>query len=478
MSHCINPYCTQPRNPGDGDFCTNCGTKLLLRDRYRVLKPIGQGGFGKTYLAVDEDLPSKPHCVVKQLHPFDRDSPIGKKMLELFDREAVSLDNLGQHPQIPTLLAHFEQDNQLYLVQEWIDGETLADELKEKGTFSEVQIRQLLENLLPVLQYVHERQAIHRDVKPQNIMRRRDSNEFVLIDFGVAKVVTETALLQTGTAIGSPEYMAPEQMRGQAFPATDIYCLGVTCLRLLTGMLPMELYDIVRGCWRWRQFLPNGVRISPQLGLVLDKAIETPLERRYRSAKAMLQDLQPLQPKPVKSHPKGKLAPPPKRSILDTLLRPVPKTPDRLISEVGVDYTELRDLLVKRKWKDSDRLTHKLLCFLVRRSTAGYLAYREIAKLPCEDLQTIDRLWVKYSNRKFGFSVQRQIYEGVDRDYPEFCDRVGWPVAKSRSPSQTFKFNLRAPVGHLPSRTWAGGLELWRHMAALSDKFAEYEENL
>lgn len=193
----------------------------------------------------------------------------------------------------------------------------------------------------------------------------------------------------------------------------------------------------------------------------------------------MLQDLQLPKPKPVKSRPKGKLAPPPQRSLLEKLFRSgIPNTPDRLISAVGVDYMELRDLLVKRKWKDADRLTHRLLCFLVRRSTAGYLAYREIAKLPCDDLQTIDRLWVKYSNRRFGFSVQRQIYEGVDRDYPTFCDRVGWPVAKSRSPSQTFQFNLRAPIGHLPSRTWAGGLELWRHLAALCDKFAECEGNL
>jgi len=474
MSYCLNPQCSTPQNPENEQFCLNCGTKLLLRDRYRVLDPIGQGGFGKTYLAVDEDIPSKPRCVVKQLHPFDRNSPIGQKMFELFRREAVNLDNLGQHPQIPQLLGHFEQDRQLYLVQEWIDGHTLAEELQQNGTFDEPQIRQLLKSLLPVLQYVHDRSAIHRDIKPQNIMRRRDTGELVLIDFGVAKVITGTAFVQTGTLVGSPEYMAPEQIRGQVFPASDIYGLGVTCLRLMTGMLPLELYNIARGCWRWREFLPTNVRISPRLGDVLDKMLEMPLDRRYRSAKEVLRALQPPKTKPVKPRPPGKLAPAPKRSILDKLFRPnVPSTPDRLVSEVGVDYTELRDLLVKGKWKEADRQTHRILCFLARGSVGGYLTAGEVKKLPISDLLTIDRLWVKYSNKRFGFSVQRKIYEALDRDYPEFCSRVGWPVSMTRSPSQTFQFNLRAPVGHLPSRTWASGLELWKHQAAMSDKLTK-----
>jgi len=141
MSHCL--VCTQPENP-DVTFCQSCGTKLLLRERYRAVLQIGQGGFGKTFLAVDQDLPNKPACAIKQFSPQIQGASGLQKATELFEQEAVQLNILGKHPQIPELLAHFEQDGRLYLVQEYVKGQNLAEELAQDGAFNEVKIRELL----------------------------------------------------------------------------------------------------------------------------------------------------------------------------------------------------------------------------------------------------------------------------------------------------------------------------------------------
>jgi serine/threonine protein kinase len=160
MSYCTNSGCLSPQNLDTAKFCTNCGRKLLLKDRYRSIALIGHGGFGRTFLAVDEDLPSKRRCVLKQLCFAKQDTENFEHAVELFHQEAVRLDELGQHPQIPQLLAHFEQEQQLYLVQELISGQTLAQELQQQGAFKEEQIWELLKDLLPVLQFIHTRHVI------------------------------------------------------------------------------------------------------------------------------------------------------------------------------------------------------------------------------------------------------------------------------------------------------------------------------
>lgn len=287
MSYCLNPACQKPQNPPGGKFCQNCGSKLVLRERYRALQKIGQGGFGRTFLAIDEDKPSKPSCVIKQFFPQDQGTNNAEKAAELFRQEAVRLDDLGKHPQIPELLAHFEQDNRQYLVQEFIDGRNLAEELAEEGAFNENQIRSLLFDLLPVLQFIHERQVIHRDIKPENIIRPGDS-QLVLVDFGAAKFVTGKI---TGTVIGSAGYVAPEQSIGKAVFASDIYSLGITCIHLLTGVEPFDLYSFSEGAWVWRDFLTSPV--SDNLGQILDKMLANALNQRYQSVAELLRDLQP-----------------------------------------------------------------------------------------------------------------------------------------------------------------------------------------
>ncbi|NEP82686.1 MAG: serine/threonine protein kinase, partial [Okeania sp. SIO3B3] len=220
MSQCLNPNCLH-QNSAEIELCQECGSKLLLAERYRALEIIGEGGFGRTFKAVDEFQPSKPLCVIKQFFSTVQDAKSIQKATELFEQEAVRLETLGKHPQIPELFAHLIQDNHQYLVQEYIAGQNLAEELATEGVFSEIKIREFLNEMLPILEFVHEHQVIHRDIKPENIVRiakseRGEDREFslVLVDFGAAKFTSKTALLKTGTVIGSAAYIAPEQVRG------------------------------------------------------------------------------------------------------------------------------------------------------------------------------------------------------------------------------------------------------------------------
>ncbi len=299
MSYCLNPNCSRPANPNGTKFCQSCGTKLLLGQRYRAIKLIGAGGFGRTFVAEDEHKPSKPQCVIKQFYPQGQNN--AGKAAELFQQEAVRLEQLGKHPQIPELFAHFEQDNRQYIVQEFIDGQNLAEELAQTGAFAEKQIRSLLGDLLPVLQFIHEGQVIHRDIKPENIIRRRTPPQsprtqggarggLVLVDFGAAKYAAGTALGKTGTTIGSAGYSAPEQTFGQAVFASDIYTLGVTCIHLLTNVEPFELYNAMESAFVWRHHLGKNP-VSEQLGCILDKMTQIIVKQRYQSASEVMQDL-------------------------------------------------------------------------------------------------------------------------------------------------------------------------------------------
>lgn len=324
MSYCLNPHCSQPENTDDVKFCQTCETKLLIKERYRAIKPIGQGGFGRTFLAVDEDKPSKPPCVIKQFLPQGTNTV--QKAVDLFNQEAIQLDELGQHSQIPALLAYCNQDDRQYLVQEFIDGLNLYQELEKNGAFNETQIRQLLNDLLLVLQFCHSKQVIHRDIKPENIIRRHSDRKLVIVDFGAAKSATETALKRTGTIIGSAEYVAPEQMRGKALFASDIYSLGVTCINLLTERSPFDSYDTHNAAWIWGQYLKTPV--SKQLSQVIDKMIEGIPSHRYQTVEEVLQDLNVQQ----SSVPPKQITPPTSQ----------PPTVVKISSEIEKEFQEMK----------------------------------------------------------------------------------------------------------------------------------------
>jgi WD40 repeat protein len=310
MSYCLNPECQKPSDPGNAKFCIRCGTKLLLGDRYRSLNLISKSRHSRTLLAVDEDKPSKPQCIIKQFFPRSQGTDDPEEAAKLFQQKAVRLDELGTHPQIPSLLAHFIDNQHQYLVQEYIDGLNLDQELEVYGAFSENQIRQLLKDIVPVLQFVHERNVIHRDIKPNNIIRRISSTtrlslestpsdqegqapirkgKLVLVDFSAAKFASSAGLPALGTIIGTAGYVAPEQSLGRGTYASDLYSLGITCIHLLTNLEPFELYSVTDASWSWREHLSNPV--TDELGQILDKMLEYATKRRYQSAAEIIDDL-------------------------------------------------------------------------------------------------------------------------------------------------------------------------------------------
>jgi WD40 repeat protein len=297
MSYCLNPSCLHPQNPPQSNFCRSCGGRLRLRDRYLAVQPIGQGGFGRTFKAIDEDKPSKPFCVIKQFFPQMEGTVATQKAGELFTQEASALEQLD-YRNIPKLLAYFiTADGRQYLVQEFIDGQNLKAELELDGKFSTAQIRELLLAILPTLDYIHSLGFIHRDIKPENIIRRADNRQLYLVDFGAAKVTktvgidrNENRSQMQGTTIGTPEFMAPEQGWGRAFPSSDLYSLGVTCLNLLTGVSPFNLFDDNQGQWNWRDTVTDS--IEPQLVAIIDRLIQPRPIDRYPTARAVIDDLE------------------------------------------------------------------------------------------------------------------------------------------------------------------------------------------
>jgi serine/threonine protein kinase len=292
--YCLNPNCQSPQNPEGAKACLKCKESLApLLGRYRPSDALAKGAFGKTFVAVDEAKPSKPLCVIKQFAPKDPTS--ASIALRLFQHEAEQLDRLGKHPQIPELMAHFEQDQRQYIVQEFVDGGNLKDELKSRGIlFDEVEILELLRDLLPVLKFIHGAGVIHRDIKPDNIIRRSSDQSLFLIDFGAAKhAVSESALAAPGTVIGTPHYDAPEQAVGQSTFASDIYGLAATCIHLMTGESPnYRLYSHAEGGWVWQKFLHSPV--STEFVIIINKMLERELKQRYRSAQEVLEAVEPL----------------------------------------------------------------------------------------------------------------------------------------------------------------------------------------
>jgi len=303
MSYCLNPACPNPENPDHTESCQACGSHLMLRDRYSVIKPLGQGGFGATFLATDQSLPGEPCCVIKQLRPTATAPHVFQMARELFEREARTLGQIGNHPQVPRLLDYFEDHQQFYLVQEYVSGDTLQREVKQNGPFSEEGVKQFLSEMLPVLQYIHGQKVIHRDIKPANLIRRNHDRKLVLIDFGAVKnQVNQTATNNsdqtalTAYAIGTPGFAPPEQMAMRPVYASDIYALGVTCIYLLCAKSPKDLdYNPSTGEMLWEKHVRMVNNLSEHFANVLRKMLEVSVRDRFQCANDVLRalDLEP-----------------------------------------------------------------------------------------------------------------------------------------------------------------------------------------
>ena len=267
----------------------------LLDNRYLVTSVLGSGGFGETYLAEDSKMPSNRRCVIKQLKPVADNPQMYELLQQRFQREAAVLETLGEESRyIPKLYANFTENGLFYLVQEWIDGLTLAEEIERKGKWNEDAVRKLMTSILHTLIYVHDRGIIHRDIKPDNIILR--AGEPVLIDFGAVKETLNVSTIHSSAqqahsiVIGTPGFMASEQAAGRPFFASDLYSLALTAIFALTGQYPQQLgTDPQTGEVLWQ---PHVREISTDLKTIFAKVLQFDPRDRYGSAREMLAALQ------------------------------------------------------------------------------------------------------------------------------------------------------------------------------------------
>lgn len=304
-----------------------------LGGRYRIISQLGAGGFGQTFLAEDLHLPGNPRCVVKHLKPQTKEDGTLSMARRLFDTEAEVLYQLGDHDQIPRLLAHFENNQEFYLAQELIEGEPLTQELAGGNIWSEGQVIGLLQDILQVLTFVHEQQVIHRDIKPPNLIRRRCDGRVVLIDFGAVKQVsTQIADSDHQTnitiSIGTQGYMPNEQLAGSPRFSSDVYAVGMLGIQALVGIHPKRLKEDPRtGEINWREQVPN---LSPEFAEILDKMVRYDFRDRYVNASEALAAIATLPEEILKSVPQ----PQPILDIRDKTCADQPET--TLESEVFV----------------------------------------------------------------------------------------------------------------------------------------------
>ena len=271
----------------------------LINLRYQILSALGEGGFGKTYLAKDTQMPSQRRCVIKQLKPMSDRPEVFDIVRQRFDREAAVLEAVGKgHSQIPDLYAYFEEKGRFYLVQEWIEGKPLSS--LALAPWSEDQVRTLLIDVLDALTHVHTSNLIHRDIKPDNIILRQADQLPCLIDFGAVKELMNTVAAseeKSSWHIGTPGFMPAEQAIGRPTFSSDLYSLGMTAIYLLSGRSPQQLpTDSHTGEPIWRQFVPN---LSEPFAAVLTRAVQPVAQNRYFSAADMRTALLDLAAQPV-----------------------------------------------------------------------------------------------------------------------------------------------------------------------------------
>ncbi|EAW35421.1 serine/threonine-protein kinase [Lyngbya sp. PCC 8106] len=440
-----------------------------LLSRYQVTQQIGTGGFGDTYLAVDLALPGQPQCVVKHLSPKDTSPQVLTVAQRLFDQEAQLLHRLGEHSQIPRLYAHFNDQGEFYFVQELIEGKDLSHELQPGQQWSEEKTVKLLSDILEVLVVVHQENVIHRDLKPTNIMRRNSDEKIILIDFGAVKEIQGIEVNAQGqthltVSIGSPGYMPSEQAQGRPKFASDIYAVGIIGIQALTGLKPSQFpRDQKTDEILWR----NHANVSDELAEILNKMVQERLSDRYSNASEALTSLTSLLTQSnnfstanthrlttvniSQSAATTPISTPPFRQSVTQSIKSslggiitviffvggVYITLENLRSpsnSLKTDYTELQNLLSQKQWKEADIETEKVMLKIANREAEGWIDANAIESLSCADLRELDQVWMKYSEGKFGLSIQKEIYletgnplgKFQESSYHKFGDRIGW----------------------------------------------------
>ncbi len=267
----------------------------VLASRYRLIQPLVLGGFSQTYLAEDTHIPGQPHCVVKQLHPASNDSSFLEVARRLFKSEAETLQKVGKHSQIPSLLAYFEENKEFYLVQEYIHGTNLKDILPLGTCLPEQEVIAILQDCLGILEFVHSQGVIHRDIKPANLMRRQEDGKMVLLDFGAVKQIgvdQKSQLTVPTVVVGTQGFMPDEQLRGRPHFTSDLYALGMIGVQALTGLDPVGLErgdddEIV-----WQPQVPCSLGTTG----IISKMVRRDYRQRYQSAADVLTALKEVEP--------------------------------------------------------------------------------------------------------------------------------------------------------------------------------------
>jgi serine/threonine protein kinase len=434
LSQCLHPGCFSS-NPGYPEHCQTCGTELLLGKRYRAIHTIGSGGFSKTYKALDEHCLNAP-CVIKQFLPQPLNQQASLKAIDLFEQEAILLRDLGKHPQIPELKAFIKTEQQLFIVQDYIQGQTLLDRFNQTGPFSEAEIREILLSLLSVLHFIHERRIIHRDIKPSNIMRRPDGS-LVLIDFGSSYQSYITLTQRRAPRTATIGYASPEQMRGEVCPASDLYSLGLTCLRLYTGCFPDadEPDPLLNLTLPAPDRHPTLTSMSHSLAAVFNKLLQPTLCERHSTALEVLADLTTA-PWTEKQSERS-------REVINH--NPI--------------STQLEQLLLDQNYAEADRETWQLMLQIAQQESTGNLDLKSLETIPLEPLRHIDALWQRYSQGRFGFTPQFQAFQQICGEqildlelWQTFAQRSGWcrGVHWCSYRELNFELDVAIPTGHLP----------------------------
>ena len=432
--------------------------------KYLIEEYLGGGGFGETYRAQNRH--EGKSVAIKTLNLFQQFQPDFAKTQNKFLKEAMSLAKC-RHPHIVEVYDIFREGDFNCMVMELIDGIDLATHLKENGRLSEQKALSMIQQLGDALTCVHKQNLTHRDVKPENIMLRKRGMEAVLIDFGLARQATLSGKLMTNSSRGTEHYAPIElaEQRSQLGPYTDVYSLAATLYNMLTDQKPIPSpgRKIIDPFIQPKQY---DNKISDRVNAAIVKGMELEPQNRPQSVQEWL-DL--LIPKPVVlSSPKA--SPQPAQKTFETPPKPVAAETTRVVSAVGMDYINLlRNLLADKKWKEADGVTFTLMLKVADREKEGRLDTESIDKFPCEDLRIIDQLWVEYSNGRFGFSVQKRIYQslGGTREYNwevwnKFGDKVGWIKNNRWLCYNDLTFSDLAVQAHLPCMALLGWSGLWR----------------
>jgi len=422
----------------------------MVEDRYQLQNLLGVGGFGGVFKGQDVFLGKiLRNVAIKIIAPLDIENFAGlskeKREAEYTRQQGQQRDELGtavnlSHPHVVTGfhvgLWRWQGEDYLYLVMELAQG-TLQDELRDKQP-SEAEVVDILLQVARGLDYLHrEKRLIHRDVKPGNILRCQE--QWKLSDFGLSRQMSDKSQSRTGNIAGSIAFMPPEAFGNESVVSTawDMWSLGILGAALVDGgRLPFNYQsemDLMLKIYQGDVKLPT--RIPEQLAPVVTNCLLKDRSKRW-SAAQVIEYLSNRQNTTIAQ----------------------PNSPEvQLKSDLGMDYSKLRDLLAAGKWKEADEETFRVMLAVAKREKEGWLDVESIDNFPCADLRTIDQLWVKYSDGRFGFSVQKRIYQGLGGTREEnieiwekFGDKVGWRKRGSWLYYRDITFDKKAPEGHLP----------------------------